>query len=181
MPAPIAHLTIGFSIYRILAYKLTDTRLAFLFGNRWILLMACLFFSMLPDSDSVMGILFQDFGNYHNQGTHSLLSGLIPAAIVGIIVALIRKKAALSWAALCLVSYDLHVLLDFFCYGRGVKLFWPITQQRFISPVLVFYGVRWSDGLMSSHHFVTIINEAFFALIVLPPILYFTRNKETNQ
>jgi len=178
MPAPLAHITIGFSLYRIIRYRFPATRIISVFGHPWVLLLACLFFSLLPDADSALGILLQDFGRYHNQWSHSLFTGIVPSLLLAGWVALVRKRGALEWGLLCFFSYDLHVLLDFFCYGRGVKLFWPLTSERFISPVLLFYGVRWSDGFVSHHHIATLINELLFAMIVLPPLLYLTRKQD---
>lgn len=45
-------------------------------------------------------------------------------------------------------------------------LFWPLSLERFESPVKIFYGVRWSEGVMSPIHFNTIINEVVFVLLV---------------
>lgn len=142
-----------------------------------LLLPACLMFSLLPDSDSALGILFGRFGHFHNQWSHSLFFWVPPSlALAGAVYLFTRdSRQALAWGTLCLLSCVFHVLMDFACHGRGVMLFWPFTSHRFIAPVLLFYGVRWSDGFWSWRHFPTLLNELIFALVILPPTLYLTR------
>ena len=54
-------------------------------------------------------------------------------------------------------------------------LFWPITRQRYMAPFFPFFGLRWSEGLFSLVHLITLANELIFMAIVLPPVLYLTR------
>jgi peptidoglycan/LPS O-acetylase OafA/YrhL len=46
-------------------------------------------------------------------------------------------------------------------------LFWPLSAARFESPVKLFYGLHWSDGLVSVKHIWTLLNELAFALIAV--------------
>jgi membrane-bound metal-dependent hydrolase YbcI (DUF457 family) len=127
--------------------------------RKWALAAVVAGLSLLPDGDAVLGIFFGDFGRYHNNWTHSLL--LIP--IIGIVAA-----AALQWlvglrfrdgfllAVLCAGAHD---IMDFFTVGRGVMLLWPLTAARFQSPVLLFYGLHWSQPWNSPSHWVTLVNE----------------------
>jgi inner membrane protein len=46
-------------------------------------------------------------------------------------------------------------------------LFWPFTQQRFSSPVTLFYGLHWSKGLFSIDHVWTVLTEGLFIAVVL--------------
>jgi hypothetical protein len=56
--------------------------------------------------------------------------------------------------------------MDFFTVSRGVMLFWPLTDQRFVSPVKLFTGLHWSQGVWSVHHLYTIFSEGIFVLSV---------------
>ena len=176
MPAPLAHLSFGYVIYRITQRIIPRASIPRFFFNRYVLLAAALFFSMLPDVDAAFGILFGNFGRYHNQWTHSLFFAIPPSLLVYLVLYPLKKSTALPMALLCLLGCITHVGLDYFCYGRGVMLFWPLSSQRFSSPLLLFYGVRWSDGLFSIHHLSTILNELLFALVLLPPVIFITRN-----
>ncbi len=176
MPSPIAHLAVG----ALIAARSTDGRIGW--RNKLPLTLLVLFFSMAPDLDSVVGIIAGDFGAYHNQASHSLLFGLVFCLLATpVAVRLVKGLAPRAMFALIYACYALHVLMDTMTYGRGVKLFWPITDERFMSPVLIFYGVRWSDDLSSSRHLITVANEVAFALVVLGFAYYLHQRRKRNS
>lgn len=196
MPSPIAHAAIGYVIYRLAANSKLNpkprqapvdalpreagaetrqssvvldnlrTRLTSLPA----LLLVSIFFSLLPDADAIPGLLFGELGAFHNQFTHSLVTGALAALAAGSLGALLLGR---SWAPAifltALLAFELHVAADFFTYhSRGVMLFWPFTSARFVSPVKLFYGVRWSQGLFSPLHWITLATElGFSALLIL--------------
>ena len=49
--------------------------------------------------------------------------------------------------------------MDLFTFGRGVMLVWPFLPDRIEPPVYLFYGLRWSEGLASPWHLVTLMTE----------------------
>jgi membrane-bound metal-dependent hydrolase YbcI (DUF457 family) len=121
--------------------------------------------SLLPDIDSTAGFLWQDFGRYHNNGSHSLIVGLAVALVIGGLVWWRKRSGFVYWFGLVLLCYQFHIILDFFTVGRGVMLFWPLSSVRFESPVKLFYGLHWSDGLVSIRHIWTLLNELAFAFL----------------
>jgi membrane-bound metal-dependent hydrolase YbcI (DUF457 family) len=124
--------------------------------------------SLLPDVDSIAGFLLQDFGRYHNSLSHSLFVGLVVALLLGQLAWGIQHSGFVDWFVLALCCYELHIVLDFFTVGRGVMLFWPLSSARFQPPVFLFYGLHWSDGIVSIKHLWTLLSElAFVALVVL--------------
>jgi hypothetical protein len=58
-----------------------------------------------------------------------------------------------------------------------VMLFWPIVQDRFSSPVKLFVGVQWGEGLISIWHLWTILSELIFFLIVFIGLNFFDKGK----
>ncbi len=183
MPSPIAHVTIGYCLYRLLCrvgwtYPQSRPQWASIF-----LLMTFIFFSLLPDSDSVLGILSRQFGRFHNQFSHSLFFWMLPSLLVAGMVNFMghNRRIAFLCGTLCLASCVIHILMDSVCHGRGVMLFWPLTSQRFSTAILLFNGVRWSDGLWSLRHIPTLINEFLFAAVILPPILYLTPSRPVSH
>ena len=52
MPSPVAHISVAFLLYRIIGHFIEEGRIRY-YGNYAVLLLVCLFFSMLPDLDAV--------------------------------------------------------------------------------------------------------------------------------
>jgi membrane-bound metal-dependent hydrolase YbcI (DUF457 family) len=123
--------------------------------------------SLLPDLDSLLGLLSGDFGRFHNNLTHSLLVGLGIALVVGALLQWWKGSGFWYWMTLTGLCYDLHVIMDWTTDGRGVMALWPITAQRFLAPVTLFYGLHWSDGLLSERHLVTLATELGFVVLVV--------------
>jgi inner membrane protein len=145
-------------------------------GRLPLLLAYTLGVSLLPDLDFVAGILFRDPASFHNNGTHSLVVGLAFSLVMGAILAWKLPLGFVRGFLITLASYGMHVIMDFFTYGgRGVMLFWPLSASRFQSPVLLFYGVRWSDGLFSFQHLITLVTELVFVIAVLLLPKFFPR------
>lgn len=166
MPSPIAHAAVGYLVYRK-ALKSRPAEPGRKVLGIPVLLLSAIVFSLLPDLDSVVGILMQDFGRFHNNGTHSLVIGLIVAALFGLVFSGGQRKRFLFWFFFVLAAYELHVIMDAFTYGRGVKAFWPFSEARFLSPVFLFFGLHWSDGFFSFSHVITLITETVFSVLLL--------------
>ncbi len=158
MASPIGHIAAGAGIYagmrRALLGDSADKR-----WIQWLLFGAALFFSLLPDADSIPGIWFGDFGAYHNNLSHSLAAALLAAFGGAWIIRSIFGATYWRSFAFVLLCYGVHVLMDFLTVGRGVMLFWPVTPARFQSPVKLFFGLEWSQGWISKAHLYTLANE----------------------
>ncbi len=133
------------------------------------------FFSLLPDIDSVAGVISGHFGRFHNNLTHSLMFGVAVALVVAGLACAFDRPRVRAWFLLALACCWTHVVLDFFTIGRGVMVFWPFTPRRFESPVKFFYGLHWADKLNSIHHLWTFLNEAAFTCVMLG-IIWVIRN-----
>jgi len=158
MPSPIAHLAAGCAIYR--GWRAGTSR-------TWLLVGAALFFSLLPDCDAAIGILLGNLARYHNNLTHSLTAAFA-AGLLGLSLGFVLDRpAATRWFGLAFTCYGLHVAMDFFTVGRGVMFLWPFTSHRFISPIKLFYGLHWSQGVFSRLHIWTFLSETAFILVVL--------------
>lgn len=165
MPSPIAHLAAGYVVYRLSRSHEPQPALKPV-GPLPGLLLAAAAFSLLPDMDSIVGWLMGDFGRFHNNLTHSLLVGLgVSLGFAGFMKW--RQQEFRFWFIFALICYTLHVLMDAATVGRGVMAFWPITDQRFLLPALLFYGLHWSDGWLSSRHLWTAVTELAFAALVI--------------
>jgi membrane-bound metal-dependent hydrolase YbcI (DUF457 family) len=160
MPSPIAHAAAGVLLFRIFRRYL---------GSAGRARSACLVavfaaFSLAPDLDSVAGVLFGDFGKYHNNMTHSMAFGLVVATVFALFAAPFQRGRTAVWFLAALLCCELHVLMDYFTIGRGVMLAWPLTEIRYQPPVKLFYGVHWSDGWVSMRHLKTAVTEGAIIL-----------------
>jgi hypothetical protein len=164
MPSPIAHLTAAFVGYRIArhyAKKGGATR-----RTTQMLLPVTAAISMLPDLDSVAGLLLGDLGGYHNQGSHSLLvAGLVALGFAAVMAR--RRPGFRFWLLVAASCYSAHVVMDSATIGRGVMAFWPLSDQRFLLPFRLFYGLHWSDGWLSWRHLWTVATEGSIAVAAI--------------
>jgi hypothetical protein len=179
MPSPIAHISVGYLLYRFFGKHISYRRHNYRRLFTILLIGVFLFLSMVPDLDAVVGMLTNQMGRYHNNWTHSIIVcvgiSLVGAAVMYLIV---DKLAVCLGAAFACCS--LHIIMDFFSYGRGVMLLWPITYHRFQPPFYIFMGLHWSEGVWSALHLLTLLNELLFVAILLACIKIYSLLKTGN-
>jgi hypothetical protein len=179
MPSPLAHSAVGYAIATVLIRRHNKNGANDLKKN-YKFILAAVILSLLPDFDAGIGILFGDFGRYHNNISHSLAFGLSVSCLIGIIVKVIIKGRFWVGFMTTLSCYTLHIVMDFITYGRGIMLFWPFTSQRFQSDMLFFYGLHWSDGFLSVNHIITLANEILFIAILIG-VLNWAHNRKRHS
>ncbi|MBN1522502.1 MAG: metal-dependent hydrolase [Candidatus Aureabacteria bacterium] len=163
MPSPLAHSAAAFGIYKVFRRYDSSGRSLFRIPLFFFWL---LFFSLLPDIDAVLGVLSGNMYAYHNQASNSVFTALAASLFAGFIAFFFFKKKFQKWFFLCLLCYLMHIAMDFFTYGRGLMLFWPLTSRRFFPPFIIFYGLRWSKSVTSVAHLYTLLNETAVILFV---------------
>lgn len=178
MPSPLAHSAAGYLIYHIARSR--QPKLDIVRRPSRKLLIATIGLSLLPDIDFVPGLLIGDVGRFHNQWSHSFVSGLVVALLIAGVFYWRQRAEFWFWFLISLVSYNLHVIMDYFTLsGRGVMLWWPFSTTRYESPLTLFWGVRWSEGLFASEHLITLVTELLFAGLVML-IIHFTRERKRS-
>ena len=165
MPSPIAHISAGYAIY-LAARRIPAFARAVRFSD-WLLAIVAIFCCMLPDADAGLGFLAGDLGQYHNNMSHSLLTGVAAALLAAAAARIGRLGSPWRWALFALACCEVHVLMDFLCHGRGVMALWPLTAERFRAPVVLFYGLHWSQGFISAQHIWTILTETAFGVSLI--------------
>jgi len=165
MPSPFAHTAAGYLIFRYFKRQLPDGRVHILTIPFQLILLASL--SLLPDLDALPGILAVDMGRFHNNASHSLVVGVFIALVISAVASRVYKSPLKVWFVVALITYELHVIMDFFTGERGVMLLWPFTAARFSSPVKLFVGLQWGKGWFSIWHLWTLFTEALFFLLIL--------------
>jgi membrane-bound metal-dependent hydrolase YbcI (DUF457 family) len=175
MPSPIAHLSVGYAIYRYYKQKLPENRSTLWKLPLQIIIIAGL--SILPDLDVIPAIVFRDMQSYHNNFSHSLFFAIPVALLVAGIFHRIYRSNFWLWFWICLLSYDVHIFMDALTAERGVMMFWPLTEARFASSIKFFYGLQWGLGWFSIWHLWTIFTESIFGLIVIFAVNYFEKRR----
>ena len=179
MPSPIAHLGVGYAIYHHYKHRLPQTQTPiWKFPLQMIMVVGL---SMLPDLDIIPAIMFRDMRTYHNNFSHSLLFAVPVALLVAGVFHRIYRSNFWLWFFICLISYDLHVIMDTLTAERGAMLFWPLTQNRYASPIKIFYGLQWGLGWFSIWHLWTIFTELLFAVVVIGAVHYFNRRRKQGN
>jgi hypothetical protein len=179
MPSPIAHLGVGYAIYRYYKRRLPEHRGQLCKLPVQMIVITGL--SLLPDLDIMAAILFRDMENYHNNFSHSLLLGIPVALPIAAILRQIYHSNFWLWFLICLISYELHIVMDALTAERGVMMFWPLTPNRFASPVKVFYGLQWGLGWFNIWHLWTLFTESIFVLALTIVVnLFDRRNSKPN-
>jgi len=172
MPSPIAHIAagvaVGLIVHKVVSKSITvkpsyDKALGY-----YPLILLAVIGSVLPDVDGVVGLLAGDFGKYHNNLSHSFVFGLLVSTVLTLVLSAWKQLPKKLIFISLFAAYSLHIIMDAAAVTRGVMLLWPFTEQRFATPIPLFYGVRWSEGLFAWQHLITIVTEIIFgALFIL--------------
>lgn len=179
MPSPIAHLAAGYAIYHMSRSRIPHMKVEII-GPLAAPLVVAAGFSLLPDVDSLAGLLLGNFGRYHNNATHSLIVGLGVSLIFGGVMRIRERTGFCYWLSLSLLSYETHILMDSATISRGVMAFWPFIDERYLLPFRLFYGFHWSDGLLSVRHIWTFLTEGVFAAVLVAIVHLLTPQKRLN-
>ena len=98
----------------------------------------------------------------HGGSLHSIAAAVVFGvgfAMLGSFV-LGWKRSLTGLAVIGALCYGSHIALDWATYGRGVALFWPISEARWQSPVLLFFGLHHSQPTAWQLHAWTVLTEA---------------------
>jgi membrane-bound metal-dependent hydrolase YbcI (DUF457 family) len=175
MPSPIAHLGVGYAIYRYYKKRLPEARVQIWKLPLQLIVLAGL--SLLPDLDVIPAILFKDMHRFHNNFSHSVFIAIPVSFLVAGIFHRTYRSNFWLWFLICMISYDLHIIMDALTAERGVMMFWPLTDARFASPIKIFYGLQWGLGWFSPWHLWTIFTETLFVIIVIGAVNYFEKRR----
>jgi membrane-bound metal-dependent hydrolase YbcI (DUF457 family) len=137
MPTPVAHVIAGSCIALLASRRRPSARAL-------PVVAAIVFAANLPDSDylAVLGGR-ATMERFHQGAVHSI--GFVAAAALPLAWAL-RRRLGLSRAWLLLAAAGLtHLLLDLVVFDNkppvGFPFFWPLSGERFHSPLTVFPGI----------------------------------------
>lgn len=138
-------------------------------SQQWWALQAMMLVALLAaDVDFALKLLPDAPLNDHGTVVHSLLAavvaGLLFAAVGRWLVRLPMSLWTLAMAGG--LAYASHLAMDAMTRGRGIMLLWPFTEQRYSTPVWIFFGAEHSQLLAWRLHLITLSTELVFALLV---------------
>lgn len=166
MPSPIAHLAAGYATYYLSRSRRPQMKTETV-GPLPTSLAVAAGFSLLPDVDSLAGLVMGNFGRFHNNATHSLVVGFGAALAFAAVMQWRERRGFTYWFMLALLCYEAHVLMDSATISRGVMAVWPFNMERYLLPFRLFYGFHWSDGVISIRHMWTLLSESVFAAVLV--------------
>ena len=161
MPTPIGHIASGVLLFASGSFH---------WRRQMMLLMALLFFALLPDIDLAIGLLLAGNANaWHHQATHSFLFVTAAGGAGGWLA---RRHG--RYSLLFIAAGMIHLVLDIFAKDTsapfGAPLFWPFWNGFLIAPLSLFSDVHRSGeaasffpSLFNRHNLLTVMIElAFF-------------------
>ncbi len=166
MPTPVGHALAGALVLNTTKQKFDRLTIGLV-----------LLFALLPDIDFLFGFVTGDANRYHHLFTHSFVFVIVVGLLGGLFYSKLRQKKGLLYYAIFITAGISHVILDILALDLrapfGCPLFWPISNQFFISPVVIFSDVsRVSDSrlffqsLLNVHNLKTVLLE----VVILAPI-----------
>ena len=164
MPTPIGHIASGLLLFAVGCRP---------WRKQASLLLAQLFFALLPDIDLAFGLLLAGNANaFHHQATHSILFVAAAGWIGG---RLLGNKG--RYTPLLIAAGLIHLALDLLAKDTsvpyGAQVLWPFWNGYIIAPVQIFSDVHRSGdaasflpSLFNGHNLQTIgIELAVFGLL----------------
>jgi len=177
MPTPVGHSLMGAIVFQ-------GTRQS---KSRWKRLLVYLLVANLADFDFIPGILIGKPNYFHHGPSHSLGAALLVGAIFSSIYYWKRKeKFGLNFLVFSGLYFS-HIFVDYFAvdtnYPFGEPLFWPLSKQYFISPILIFSDIHrggtnrtFFSAFFLAHNWWALAKE-FIILTPLVVIITFIRKK----
>lgn len=155
-----------------------------------------IFIANAPDLDFIPGALMGTPNLYHHGISHSLGAGLIFALVLALLIA--RKDKAMIGRefVFMFIIFGSHLVLDLLCLdGRppfGIPLFWPLSNQYFMIPILppVMHSVldhatitQFLADVFSLHNLYVVGLEILFTIpfAFMINLLFNKKSVETNN
>lgn len=171
MPSTVGHTLFGLACYAVIRrYKpelATD--------SLWRGIFVFSFLANLPDIDMLIGYFFaSDYLAYHWGFTHTIAFSLFAGVLASYMVGLGGFMKFRLWWILVLVVAS-HNLLDLltgpqwgFNASYGLRVFWPLWDEKIIVPFSLFLGVQHgADKLFTMHNVFSVLIE----MALLVPVL----------
>jgi membrane-bound metal-dependent hydrolase YbcI (DUF457 family) len=161
MPSPIAH---GAVVLILRAIVARQDRLRLAVRARPAFLYAAAVGTLLaPDIDFLLERVFHYRVLWHGGATHSLVVGIL-FGLLFVVLCRSWYGAAFPWRAGSLVGIACawsHPVMDMATWGRGVRVLWPFSSERYTT-VTLFFGAHHAQPYAWKLHLITLVTELLF-------------------
>ncbi|MCI0515548.1 metal-dependent hydrolase [candidate division KSB1 bacterium] len=182
MPTPIGHSLLGGIIFQG-----TQSQ-----PRRWRQGLLFILIANLADIDYVPGLLIGAPNLYHHGVTHSLLAAFSVGLALALIYKFILKKEFAWYFIIFSMLYFSHLLLDYFAMDTlepfGIPLFWPISENYYISPIQIFSDVykgstntSFFKSILVQHNLLTALKELIILGILGGVVLFVKKFFSSGQ
>jgi len=163
MPSPIAHAVTGYCLARLWPrFETSGPRLP----ARWSCLGLGIFAAIAADVDFVPKLVAGL--DTHRGITHSMGFAIACSIVLAVIFGRRSRRACRAVCLLSATSYLSHLLLDLLTTGgRGIPVFWPLSEALVQFSVTPFPQVHHSEGLWYAGHIPVLIFESAYSLVLL--------------
>ncbi len=172
MPSPLAHSVSGYIIAQFLPLdRSKDSRF-----KEWCMRgLYPVFVAICADFDFIPQLITGEI--YHRGLTHSIFFPLAFSIITSFVISYWGKYSYRQIFLLTAIVYGSHLLLDFFTAGgRGMQLFFPVTDRFFMSPIPIFPGVHHSRGLWHYSHLSPLSFELTYSALLFAGFFYWRKS-----
>ncbi len=187
MSTPIGHSLAGIALSRLTSSSAATP------GYRWYAF--GIVAANAADLDFLPGLLTGNINLYHQGLTHSIFFALVFGLVSAIFISKWLHYRPLPVAAAGILFYCSHLILDYFRADArepfGIPLFWPLSDQHWISSKQVFHGIKhgvpgdnltvFFSQLFSHTNLIAVGIEIIILLPILFSVVYITRRKSTAK
>jgi inner membrane protein len=164
MPSPIGHSLAGLTV-GWLADPTSARSQGRLLSSLAPLALSCAAIAALPDADLLVG-------GWHRTATHSVTATAFVFIVTAVVTGKVTGRVQWRWAAMLAAAHATHMLLDWLGTDRfpppGVQLFWPFSDQFYLSRLDIFPPVE--RRLLRPDAVAINVRAATWELLIMGPI-----------
>ncbi len=183
MPSPIGHSLAGLSIG--MAYALPKGAsfrdLGVSMYRRRGILLASIALANLPDIDYLPGLFAGDFNAYHHHYSHTLGWLVLVSLGIWMIWKSFNSSITFRHFSFIFIATGSHLILDFFTrntsYPYGIMLFWPFSNEHYLSGNPLFWNPQKSDWgeVFQWYNVQVMIMDAVYTSAMIGMVLLYKR------
>ncbi len=177
MPSPLAHSVSGYILAKFLPLdRPKESR----FKKWYVQSLYPVFVAICADFDFIPQLITGE--TYHRGLTHSLFFAVMFSVIIGLVVSYLGKYSYQQILLFTTLVYSSHLFLDFFTAGgKGIQVFWLLSDRFFQSPIPIFPAVHHSRGFLHYSHLIPIGFELGYSVLLFCGFSLWQNSQSRNK